>query len=56
MEMYLTRKYAFMRNIFTPVKDSQSIPTGEYAPVAGTPMDFNVAKPIGRDIEADFER
>ena len=41
---------------FTPVKDSQSIPTGEYAPVAGTPMDFNVAKPIGRDIEADFEQ
>ena len=41
---------------FTPVKDSQSIPTGEYAPVAGTPMDFNVSKPIGRDIEADFEQ
>ena len=41
---------------FTPVKDSQSIPTGEYAPVAGTPMDFNVSKPIGRDIEAAFEQ
>lgn len=42
--------------VFYPVKDSQSIPTGEYAPVAGTPMDFNVSKPIGRDIEADFEQ
>ena len=41
---------------FTPVKDSQSIPTGEYVSVEGTPMDFNVSKPIGRDIEADFEQ
>ena len=32
------------------------IPTGEYAPVEGTPMDFNIPKPIGRDIEADFEQ
>ena len=41
---------------YTPVIDSKSIPTGEYAPVAGTPMDFTKAKPIGRDIEADFEQ
>ena len=41
---------------FTPVKDSQSIPTGEYVSVEGTPMDFNVSKPIGKDIEADFEQ
>ncbi len=37
-----------------PTDDTQ-IPTGQIAPVAGTPMDFTVAKPIGRDIEADFE-
>ena len=41
---------------YTPVRDSQCIPTGEIAPVQGTPMDFTAAKPIGRDIEADFEQ
>ena len=34
----------------TPVSDAASIPTGEIASVAGTPYDFRVAKPIGRDI------
>jgi aldose 1-epimerase len=41
---------------YTPVRDSQAIPTGEIAPVEGTPMDFRQAKPIGQDIEADFEQ
>lgn len=41
---------------YTPVRDSQAIPTGEIAPVEGTPMDFTAAKPIGRDIEADFRQ
>lgn len=41
---------------YTPVIDAQAIPTGEIASVKGTPMDFTVAKPIGRDIEADFEQ
>lgn len=49
-ELRLTAKY------YTPVRDHQAIPTGEIAPVAGTPMDFTEAKPIGRDIEADFEQ
>lgn len=35
--------------------DSTQIPTGELAPVAGTPMDFLSFKEIGRDIKADFE-
>lgn len=35
--------------------DAESIPTGELRPVAGTPMDFRVPKPIGRDINADYE-
>lgn len=35
--------------------DPTSIPTGEIAPVAGTPMDFTTPKAIGRDIKADFE-
>ena len=40
---------------YTPV-DETLIPTGELAPVAGTPFDFTAAKPIGRDIEADDEQ
>lgn len=40
---------------FTPA-DSESIPTGEIAPVAGTPMDFTAAKTIGQDIEADYDQ
>lgn len=34
--------------------DETQIPTGEFAPVNGTPMDFTSFKKIGRDIEADF--
>jgi aldose 1-epimerase len=36
-------------NTFTPV-DSNLIPTGEFASVAGTPFDFRHLKPIGQDI------
>ncbi|MCC8120287.1 MAG: galactose mutarotase [Bacteroidales bacterium] len=35
--------------------DNTLIPTGEKAPVAGTPMDFTSAKEIGRDIKAEYE-
>ena len=41
---------------FTPVRDSQAIPVGIAAAVEGTPMDFLKMKPIGQDIEADFEQ
>lgn len=34
--------------------DAQSIPTGELKPVEGTPMDFRIPKPIGRDINEDY--
>ena len=40
---------------YTPV-DAGLIPTGELAPVAGTPFDFTQPKPIGRDITADNEQ
>lgn len=40
---------------YTPMA-AKSIPTGEIASVEGTPMDFRVMKPIGRDINADFEQ
>ena len=35
--------------------DAENIPTGELRSVAGTPMDFRCPKPIGRDIEEDYE-
>ncbi|EOS23551.1 hypothetical protein C806_03057 [Lachnospiraceae bacterium 3-1] len=41
---------------YTTVWDENSIPTGEIAPVEGTPMDFRKMKPIGQDIQADFEQ
>lgn len=40
---------------YTPA-DAGSIPTGELAPVKGTPMDFTDFKKIGREIDADFEQ
>lgn len=33
------------------VIDESLVPTGDFIPVTGTPMDFTEAKPIGRDIE-----
>lgn len=41
---------------YTPVKDAKAIPTGEIAPVEGTPFDFRVPKTIGRDIEEEFDQ
>lgn len=41
---------------FTPVKDGKAIPTGELADVEGTPFDFRIAKPIGRDINAENDQ
>lgn len=35
--------------------DESLIPTGEMAPVAGTPMDFTVAKTLGKDIREPFK-
>lgn len=40
---------------FTPV-DAESIPTGEIAAVAGTPLDFTSGKVVGLDIGADMEQ
>lgn len=35
--------------------DAEAIPTGELRSVEGTPMDFRSPKPIGRDINADYD-
>ena len=41
---------------YTPVSDHTAIPTGELAPVEGTPMDFRTPHTIGARIDADFEQ
>jgi len=35
--------------------DAGLIPTGEFAPVAGTPMDFTQATAVGERVDADYE-
>lgn len=40
---------------YTPI-DEYSIPTGEIRSVEGTPFDFRVAKPIGKDIGAEDDQ
>ena len=40
---------------FTPA-NGKLIPTGEMRPVDGTPFDFRTPKPIGQDINADYEQ
>ena len=40
---------------YLPVND-KLIPTGEMAPVAGTPFDFLASKPIGQDIGSENEQ
>jgi aldose 1-epimerase len=39
---------------YTPA-DETSIPTGEIAPVEGTPMDFRTPKAIGRDLSVPYD-
>lgn len=40
--------------IFTPSNENH-IPTGEERSVEGTPMDFRIPKPVGRDLGEDYE-
>lgn len=40
---------------YTPVRPG-AIPTGDIAPVAGTPMDFMQFKVVGKDIDAEFDQ
>jgi len=37
------------------ITDKELIPTGELVDVGSTPLDFRVPKPIGQDINADYE-
>lgn len=49
-QLWLNSKY------FTPVKDSNSIPTGEIKPVKNTPMDFTSIKKINQNINDEYEQ
>ena len=40
---------------YTPV-DASTVPTGEILKVKGTPLDFLQAKPIGAEIDADYQQ
>jgi len=51
----LDQKVWIDADAFTPSDDS-GCPNGEILPVKGTPMDFTVMKPIGQDIDADYEQ
>lgn len=50
----LGQKVCIFADQFTKT-DAALIPTGEFADVAGTPLDFRTMKTIGQDIEADYE-
>ncbi|WP_205678640.1 aldose epimerase family protein [Aquisphaera insulae] len=49
-ESILDHDVQLIADRYTPVDDTL-IPTGEIAEVAGTPLDFRKAKPIGQDIK-----
>lgn len=49
-KLWINSKY------FTPVKDSNCIPTGEITPVKETPMDFTIPKKINSQINEDYEQ
>lgn len=46
---------AYIPSDYFTETDCELIPTGKLIPVKGTPLDFNVPKPIGQDIDADYE-
>lgn len=50
----LDQEVQILADAFTKA-DKESIPTGEITLVKGTPMDFNEYKPIGREIEKNYE-
>lgn len=50
----LNHELSLNADAYTPTDDTL-IPTGEIAPVAGTPLDFATAQTIGSRIQADFK-
>ena len=52
--MYLNHEVKIFAENYTPT-DSGQIPTGAIESVANTPLDFTEQKPIGKEIDSDFE-
>ena len=53
-ELAMGQLFSMPARFFTAA-DEESIPTGECRSVDGTPMDFRKPKPIGRDINTDYD-
>jgi aldose 1-epimerase len=51
----LSQELMINADFFTPVTET-SEPTGEICSVKGTPLDFTVTKPIGKDVDAKDEQ
>lgn len=51
----LNQRLTIDADAFTRI-DTIILPTGEIAPVAGTPLDFRADKPIGQDIDSHAEK
>lgn len=49
------KQQVWMDADYFTIADETSIPTGELVPVKGTPMDFTVMKPLGQDIDAEYQ-
>ena len=53
-ELAINQVLCMPATFFNP-GDALSIPTGELRSVEGTPMDFREPKPIGRDVDMDYD-
>jgi aldose 1-epimerase len=54
-ETILDHELQIHADAYTP-SDAELIPTGEVASVNNTPMDFRAPKPIGKEIQGDFDQ
>ena len=53
-ELAMNQLLTMPARFFNP-DDELNIPTGELRPVNGSPMDFRISKPIGRDLGEDYD-
>lgn len=52
----MTKQILQINSGFYTPNDDECMPTGEVCAVGGTPFDFRAPKPIGQDIDADFDQ
>lgn len=55
VRLWVPDKDGCVADVVLGYDDANSIPTGEERNAEGTPFDFRKAKPIGQDIDADYE-